>query len=260
VLDAELAAAMLEAPAVLIADHQSAAWTANGERARASISTLYLVSPRTVLKYIRYSAMAVTRGVARIVCGSFFFLLESPTWFLPVLLGGCLLLGLGIALLEHPLPASAWVGCTIGHNGKRKCRDCWDNLNGECARCNWTIPDLPQSLQQIASSYFDSRMRREGHRSSRETAWRPKEEQSQTGRPVGNAYSFSNTIAVERQWWDRVLGPEATQGRCQVCMASFEQADLRHCGRWRRLECIVLLQTVNRRRWGPCNRRLSSWA
>ncbi len=33
------------------------------------------------------------------------------------------------------------------------------------------------------------------------------------------------------QWWDRVLGPRANFGRCRVCLTSFENRDLRNCGR-----------------------------
>lgn len=42
-----------------------------------------------------------------------------------------------------------------GRCRRLQCRACWDNLNGECARCGWTIPDLPPSLRQITSSYID---------------------------------------------------------------------------------------------------------
>ena len=38
-------------------------------------------------------------------------------------------------------------------------------------------------------------------------------------------------------WWNRVSGPRSLQGRCQVCLAAGEQADLRQCTRCRRLQC-----------------------
>jgi hypothetical protein len=34
-----------------------------------------------------------------------------------------------------------------GHCGRPQCRDCWDQANGQCSRCHWTIPDLPENLR-----------------------------------------------------------------------------------------------------------------
>lgn len=31
--------------------------------------------------------------------------------------------------------------------GRPQCRDCWDHLNGQCTRCQWTIPDMPKALR-----------------------------------------------------------------------------------------------------------------
>jgi len=33
-----------------------------------------------------------------------------------------------------------------GHCGRPQCRDCWDQANGQCSRCHWVIPDLPEKL------------------------------------------------------------------------------------------------------------------
>lgn len=52
------------------------------------------------------------------------------------------------------------------------------------------------------------------------------------------------------QWWDRQLGPRAKQGRCQVCMASPEQADLRICSHCRRPQCRTCWDHTN----GECSR------
>lgn len=30
--------------------------------------------------------------------------------------------------------------------GRPHCRDCWDYLNGQCSRCDWIVPDLPEAL------------------------------------------------------------------------------------------------------------------
>ena len=34
-----------------------------------------------------------------------------------------------------------------GHCGRPQCRDCWDQTNGQCSRCRWIIPDLPEKLR-----------------------------------------------------------------------------------------------------------------
>ena len=39
------------------------------------------------------------------------------------------------------------------------------------------------------------------------------------------------------QWWDRTFGPRASFGRCRICFASFEERDLRNCGRCGRPQC-----------------------
>ncbi len=35
---------------------------------------------------------------------------------------------------------SQWACRACGHS---HCRSCWDDLNGQCSRCRWTIPELP---------------------------------------------------------------------------------------------------------------------
>ncbi len=44
-------------------------------------------------------------------------------------------------------------------------------------------------------------------------------------------------LPMADSWWNRVTGPRSPNGRCQVCLASGEQADLRGCARCRRLQC-----------------------
>lgn len=34
-----------------------------------------------------------------------------------------------------------------GHCGRPQCRECWDQANGQCSRCGWVIPDLPERLR-----------------------------------------------------------------------------------------------------------------
>lgn len=53
-----------------------------------------------------------------------------------------------------------------------------------------------------------------------------------------------------RQWWDRHVGPPAYQGRCQVCQAGPEEADLRCCPRCGRPQCIECWDDSN----GLCGR------
>ncbi|HZU10972.1 MAG TPA: hypothetical protein VFA02_13795 [Pseudacidobacterium sp.] len=39
---------------------------------------------------------------------------------------------------------------SCGHCHRPQCRDCWDQTNGECSRCGWTMPNLPKSLETVA--------------------------------------------------------------------------------------------------------------
>lgn len=48
--------------------------------------------------------------------------------------------------------------CSVRHCGqcrRLQCHDCWDNLNGECVRCGWTMPNLPDSLKFIVTAVLD---------------------------------------------------------------------------------------------------------
>jgi hypothetical protein len=57
--------------------------------------------------------------------------------------------------------------CMIGHNHadlrycgrcrRPQCWDCWDHVNGECARCGWTAPGLPDSLSQVITGVNESK-------------------------------------------------------------------------------------------------------
>ena len=44
--------------------------------------------------------------------------------------------------------------------GRPQCRDCWDDANGQCSRCHWTIEDLPEGLRRYlpAASGADLRV------------------------------------------------------------------------------------------------------
>jgi hypothetical protein len=57
-------------------------------------------------------------------------------------------------------------------------------------------------------------------------------------------------LPAQNQWWDRQLGPRVFNGRCQICMASPEQADLRTCGHCRRPQCKDCWDQSN----GECSR------
>jgi hypothetical protein len=59
-------------------------------------------------------------------------------------------------------------------------------------------------------------------------------------------------LSGERTWWDRHMGPRIRQGRCQLCMASAEKADLRTCQQCGRAYCRSCWDAVN----GQCRRCL----
>ncbi|NYF78662.1 hypothetical protein [Granulicella arctica] len=192
---------------------------------------------------------AIGGPIAACICGAligllgtfaarFFSLLERPAWLLPLLLGGCSLLGIGITSLEHPLSSLSWLAAplTILASGtivvlqtlnRRRCGLCTRRLSPgaltfTCPRCALVVCD--------------------------ESCWSFEHRRCQLC--VEHRVPL---LSAQKQWWDRTLGPEATQGRCQVCMASFEQSDLRHCGRCRRLQCRDCWDNLN----GECAR--CSW-
>jgi hypothetical protein len=46
--------------------------------------------------------------------------------------------------------------------GRPQCRECWDDANGQCSRCQWTIEDLPEALKfytPTATPAKDARVR-----------------------------------------------------------------------------------------------------
>jgi hypothetical protein len=43
---------------------------------------------------------------------------------------------------------SQWACRACGHN---HCRTCWDDLNGQCSRCRWSMPGLPDGLHDPTS-------------------------------------------------------------------------------------------------------------
>jgi hypothetical protein len=36
--------------------------------------------------------------------------------------------------------------------GRSQCRACWDDNNGQCSRCGWTIPDLPAQVSEFIAA------------------------------------------------------------------------------------------------------------
>jgi hypothetical protein len=174
-------------------------------------------------------------GLLGPLAAGFFSLPERPAWLFPLLLGGCSLLGLGLAHFAHPLASSAWFAVPLAMlvsggvvllqtMSRRRCGLCArrlspDALTFTCPRCALVVCD--------------------------ESCWSFEHRRCQLC--VEHRVPL---LSAQKQWWDRVLGPEATQGRCQVCMASFEQSSLRHCGRCRRLQCQDCWDNLN----GECAR------
>ena len=57
-------------------------------------------------------------------------------------------------------------------------------------------------------------------------------------------------FSPDGRWWDRHFGPRGTHGRCQICQASAEEADLRMCGKCGRPQCRGCWDFAN----GQCSR------
>jgi hypothetical protein len=178
---------------------------------------------------------AVLIGVLGMFAAHFFSLLDRPVWLLPVVLGGCSLLGLGITFLDRKFASFEWLAvplCLLVSGGivllqtmsRKRCGLCNRRLSPNaltftCPRCALIVCD--------------------------ESCWSFEHRRCQLC--VEHRVPI---LSAQKQWWDRTLGPAAIYGRCQVCMVSFEQADLRHCGRCRRPQCRDCWDNLN----GECAR------
>jgi hypothetical protein len=57
-------------------------------------------------------------------------------------------------------------------------------------------------------------------------------------------------FSPDGRWWDKQFGPRSSYGRCQICMATAEEADLRVCGKCGRPQCRDCWDFAN----GQCSR------
>jgi hypothetical protein len=57
-------------------------------------------------------------------------------------------------------------------------------------------------------------------------------------------------FTVDGRWWDKQLGPRVTYGRCQLCLAESQPADLRACPKCGRPQCRACWDSAN----GQCTR------
>ncbi len=166
--------------------------------------------------------MAVMLGVGGTLLWSHFAMLLRPLWALPVLLGllaafASLLVNAGI----HPAPLQ-WFSAPLTLLASAATVFV-QNLNGKrCGLCNRRIgrAEVTFTCPRCALVVCD------------DSCW---------------SYEFRRcamclenrvpALPMQRSWWDRLLGPQSAQGRCQICMASAESADLRACGKCRRAQC-----------------------
>ena len=54
-------------------------------------------------------------------------------------------------------------------------------------------------------------------------------------------------LSADTRWWDDRLGPRLAQGRCQLCLASCSECDLRACRQCGRLQCRACWDAANGR-------------
>lgn len=178
---------------------------------------------------------AVFIGALGTLTANFFTLFERPLWLLPVVLGGCSLVGLGISFFNHQPAGYEWLAAPLSlivsgaivllqTMSRKRCGLCNRRLRPHaltftCPRCALIVCD--------------------------ESCWNFEYRRCQLC--VEHRVPI---LSPQKQWWDRTLGPAAVYGRCQVCMASFDQADLRHCGRCRRPQCRDCWDNLN----GECSR------
>ncbi|HEX3437320.1 MAG TPA: hypothetical protein VHT24_11180 [Pseudacidobacterium sp.] len=160
---------------------------------------------------------------------------SRPWWLLPTSLTAALLAALGVVVAIHQVSAEWWIlpfvlfavisGTSILSNmTKHRCALCHRRLGPHaitfgCPRCGLEVCD--DSCWSF--EHRRCRMCEENHV------------------PI---------LPSQSQWWDRYLGPRVQQGRCQLCMASPEQSDLRGCGHCHRPQCRDCWDQNN----GECSR------
>jgi hypothetical protein len=57
-------------------------------------------------------------------------------------------------------------------------------------------------------------------------------------------------FSPDGRWWDKHFGPRSNHGRCQICLGTAEETDLRVCGKCGRPQCRVCWDFSN----GQCSR------
>ena len=179
--------------------------------------------------------VAVAIGVLGGITANYFSILERPVWLLPTVLGCGSLLGLGIAYVLHPFAPVTWAAvpvclfisaATVGVQtlGRHRCGLCNRRLSPKalvftCPRCALRVCE--------------------------ENCWSFEHRRCQLC-----VEQKVPLLSAQKQWWDRTLGPAVVQGRCHVCLTSFDQADLRTCGNCRRSQCRDCWDNLN----GECAR------
>jgi hypothetical protein len=160
---------------------------------------------------------------------------RQPWWVLPTALAVVLLVALGVLASIRHVSTSLWctpialfaitaIASSIIKATGRRCMLCRSRLRPHaitfnCPRCGFEVCD--ESCWSF--DHRRCRMCEENHV------------------PV---------LPAQSQWWIRQLGPKASHGRCQICMASPEQADLHNCGHCRRPQCRDCWDQTN----GECSR------
>lgn len=52
-------------------------------------------------------------------------------------------------------------------------------------------------------------------------------------------------LSSDTRWWNTQLGPRVAQGRCQLCLSSYAEADLRACRKCSRPQCRACWDVAN---------------
>jgi hypothetical protein len=164
------------------------------------------------------SAIAV--GVAAALAPMFLTVRLERWWILTLLAASSSLGGVALPMFaERPqwgmllFPAIAGsIACIIGlvrSGGSRHCASCnraMKDVSFECPRCGQTVCD------QSCWNYQSSRCR----------------DCEQNKVPI---------LSSDAAWWERNLGCRIPKGKCQICLATAEVADLRACQQCARPYC-----------------------
>ena len=169
---------------------------------------------------------ALALGIVATLLWFHFDLPAARAWLAPLLLAGVVLLSTAVLEFGFRPDFAAWFAFLLAGAGSGATVALLLRNRARCNLCNRRLSSqalvfrCPRCTQQVCE----------------ETCW-----SFDHRRCALCLEQRVPVLPIETGWWNRVAGPRATQGRCQVCLAAAGQGpegpDLRACPRCRRPQC-----------------------